>query len=428
MFFKGSLRALKIPNKERSTDMVVEGKKKYGIAVKAAVLSIIMCEYTISITNPGLGAIRAAMPDVDPVLIRMIQSLPSLTLIVIAMLEPIFERFLKKKTLLIIAACLMLVAGVAPALVGANIWPILACRALYGAGRGIVFPFAMAFVVELFEGKEKDQMMGYRSTTGNVAGIVFLQLGGLLATINWRYTFWGVLIMIPFILLIIAKLPEPEKKPFVAKEGEKKKSALSPKTWLMIILNLVFMFFTYAFLTDVAIIVTDLELGPPTMAANIMTTFSVVSAVCGLLFGTVFRPLFKKYTVTVGMLFIALCFLIISGMGTLSGCFLGAACFGVGFSIYNCDMYLSLTEASHISVAATALSFFMAFNAVGQFGSPIVLAFISRTLGIDAVPALANFVVSGPVLIVATVGVVLVKLLFKSKKPLNDINDKSNAV
>jgi len=273
--------------------MTEAAQKKWGFIVKAATLSIIILEYSISLTTPVLGAIAAAFPNVSPELIKQVQSMPSLTMIPVALLVGQIEKVMKKRTMLMLAILFLFVGGIAPAF-GGDIYFILVCRAIFGMGRGIVFPFAMSFIIDLFDGQERNVLMGLRSTTGSVAGIVFQQVGGFLATINWRTSFWGFLMTIPFILLIYFKLPEPEKKAHVDAERGRVKARLTGKTWLLIALNFILMFFAYTFITNMAIVINSEKIGTPHSAANVMSTFVASSSVCGLLFGKFIKPLLKR--------------------------------------------------------------------------------------------------------------------------------------
>lgn len=389
-------------------------QKKWGAIVKAATLSIIILEYSISLSTPVLGAMAAAFPDVSPELIKQVQSMPSLTMIPIALLVGQIEKIMKKRTMLLIAILFLFAGGIAPAF-GGGIYFILVCRAIFGMGRGIVFPFAMSYIIDLFDGQERNVLMGLRSTTGSVAGIVFQQLGGFLATINWRASFWGFLIMIPFVILIYFKLPEPEKKTQV-NEGNKVTAKLTPKTWTLIFINFCLMFFAYTFMTNMAIVINDMQIGTPRTAANVMSTFVASSSVCGLLFGKFIKPLLKSYTAAIGGIFIGLGIFILSKSGALNMFFVGAIFFGIGFSIYNTDIYLKLGDSADRSAAAKALSTHMAFNALSQFASPIVVAFLVGMINLTG--AKAGWILSGPVIIIGGITILLIQIFVK---PKNDI-------
>ena len=81
-----------------------ESSTRISMGVRVGVLCIIAMEYTIAATTPALGAMAAAMPDVNPDLIKQVQTLPALTMILVSLLVPAFERIAKKKTMLMISA------------------------------------------------------------------------------------------------------------------------------------------------------------------------------------------------------------------------------------------------------------------------------------------------------------------------------------
>lgn len=390
-------------------------EKKYGLIVKMAVLSIIIMEYTTSLVTPVLGEMAQAFASqgVSPELIKQIQSLPNLTMIIVALLVGQIERFLTKRQMLFIALGAMFIGGILPAF-GGGIYFILACRALVGLGRGIVFPFAMSWIVELFEGKERDTLMGFRSTVGSIAGIIFMQVGAILAAGNWRGAFYGYLIMIPFIIFMLFKLPEPEKKAEPAPAVGTKQSKLTTNTWVLILGNMLFMFCAYSFMTNVAIVITDMKLGTAQLSANVLSSFVITSAVTGLFFGMVIRPLFKKYTIAVGMAFVGASLTFLLTAQTVGHFFIGGILFGIGFSVYNTALFLDVPASAHPSAAAMSMAMLMAFNGLGQFGSNIVLAFISNILGFTG--AKAGWMIAGPAILIGTVVVILVKAFAKQKQ------------
>lgn len=187
-------------------------ERKYDNFVKAAVLSIIVFQYGHSFVTPALGAISLSMPDVDPVLIKQIQSLPSLIAIPAAFLCGLLERFMKKRTMVTLAMICTFVGGLLPAFYG-DIYFILGMRVVLGIGRGMVFTLATSMIADLFIGQERDNLVGYKTSVGAFSGTVFQLIGGAVAILAWRYSFACTLILLPFMLYIIWKLPEPTIKP-----------------------------------------------------------------------------------------------------------------------------------------------------------------------------------------------------------------------
>lgn len=109
------------------------------------------------------------------------------------------------------AMTIQFLGGIIPAFFG-DMTFILICRAIFGIGYGMVFPLASSLIADLFEGQERDSLMGLKSAVGAVAGVVFQMVGAYLTIISWRHTFFSFLLIIPIFLMIVCKLPEPEKR------------------------------------------------------------------------------------------------------------------------------------------------------------------------------------------------------------------------
>jgi MFS family permease len=204
------------------------------------------------------------------------------------------------------------------------------------------------------------------------------------------------------------------------KEG-KKKGNLTPKTWFIFIVNMIWMFFCYVFLTDNAIVIAAFELGTPRLSGNVMTAFSITSMIFGLIFGKVIRPVFKRFSVTIGMFFLSGTMLSIAISPTILGLFIGGICFGVGFSVYNVSIYLDVAKTAHPNAGAQVMGWLMATTALGQFVSPMVTKSIAGIVGFDT--ALYGFQVAGPAMLAASIICLLVKIV---RKPGLEYADKIN--
>ena len=174
--------------------------------VKAATLSVALLMYTTSMTTPALAEIAKAFPDASGETVKLIGSIPSLMLCIFSLVSGWLTRKVSIKKAILIASALIF-AGVLPAFFG-DMNFILFTRVVFGAGYGLVFPLASAVVTDLFDGSEKDAMMGWKSAVGALAGVVFQSLGGILAAYSWRFSFLGFLLVIPIVILVLFVLPD----------------------------------------------------------------------------------------------------------------------------------------------------------------------------------------------------------------------------
>lgn len=386
-------------------------EQKYGLVTKAAVLSVALLMYTTATTTPALGAIAKAFPDVSPDTIKQIASLPSLMMIIGSLLTGQLERFMNKKTILYISMTIQLFGGIIPAFYG-DMTLILICRAVFGIGYGLVFPLASSLIADLFEGQERDSLMGLKSAVGAVAGIVFQMLGAYLAVISWRHAFLGFLLIIPIFLMILCKLPEPEKKMAPITADGTSQARLTPSTWYICILNLIYNMIQFSFMTNVAIVMAEGKIGNAVQAGMVLTAFTAAAFVAGLIYGKV-SQIFKRFTIVIAIGLVGLAFLMLLNVNTYTMFLVAGAIFGLGFGTYNPAIALLVIGSAHKSAATLALSIFAALMGVGQFLSPIALGYITKAIGLKG--SLAAWTVAAPTCLIAAVVLTLVLAFSKSE-------------
>jgi len=182
-------------------------------ATPIQVLLLVAASFTVlagAIVVPTLPSIRDAYPTYPNIdlLARLVVSLPPLF---IALASPlvgwVIDRHGRKP---------MLVAGLlAYALFGTtgayldNLWGLLAGRAALGIAVAGVMTTTQTLVADFFSPAGRNRYLGYQTGVMAGGGMLYISLGGVLADIDWRYTFWVYalsLTMVPFVLRL---LPEP---------------------------------------------------------------------------------------------------------------------------------------------------------------------------------------------------------------------------
>lgn len=388
--------------------------KQYGVLVKASVLGGIMLQYTMSIATPALGAISKAMPDVSPELIKQISTLPNLCMIIFAFACGQLTKKFTTKKVLYVAIVFLFVGGIIPAFYG-DIYAILVCRLIFGVGYGLIMPLASAFIIELFIGNERDAMMGFKSATGAAAGVIYQTLSGYLAAVDWRYSFLCYLLIIPIAILMVIKLPEvPVKKNVeTSLESGAAKPKLQPWTWVMISLNIFLQIAAFSFMTNMAIVISQTKIGTPAHTGLVMSTFTGVTFLTGLAYFAVAK-VFKRITLPMAVGLWGVALVVLLNANSLTLFFIAAVIFGMGWGLFN--PYYNLMVADSVDKASgnLAISWYYSFAGIGQFLSPIALAWVAKLLGITGPKA--QWTLSGPFLLAAFVIMVIFIIFNKSKK------------
>ncbi|NTW29245.1 MAG: MFS transporter [Coriobacteriia bacterium] len=353
-------------------------KKNYGFGVQAAALAVITFQYAKGFSTPALGAITKAFPNVPVETVKQIESLPSLMAIFGAIAVGVLERFMKKRTILWIAMLCTLLGGIAPAFLN-DINSILIARIVLGFGRGMIFPMSSSFIADLFSGDVRDRLMGYKTAVGALSGSAFQLIGGALAVMSWRYTFIAYLFIVPIILLVAIKLPEPDVKPIPVGSG---RAQMSMWVWVIIIWAGVYNFFQFSMFTNMAITVAKTKLGTAALSGTLLTTVTLSSAVGATLYGYI-RKYTKGFELPASVVLVATGFLILVTKVSIPNYYFGAIVWGLGFGIFNPALIMATVRALPRESATMGLSILAGVQNGGQYLSSFVLVFLGGLAGVS---------------------------------------------
>ena len=400
--------------------------KTLGITVQIAALLIITFQYAKSFSTPATSAILEAFAPagIDSLMIKNIESIPSLLAIVGAFSVGIFERFMKKKTMLWIAMMCTLVGGVAAGFMPeteAGFYGILACRVVLGFGRGMIFPMASSFIADLFTGNKRDQLMSFKTAVGGISGAVFQLIGGFLAVMSWRYAFIGYLFIIPIILMVAFWIKEPDVKPAgISEDGTKKGSALktiTPAAWTIIILAAIFNFAQFSIFTDMSLVVKATKLGGTDLSGTIMSTLTAATAVGAICYGAFIKGRLRGFDIPIALLLEAIGFFILVNFISIPSYYLAVIIFGFGFGIFNPALILQTVKVLPREGATLGLSLLAALQNLGQFLSAYVLVFLAGLFGFSALGQLSGFATAVPFVALFTVITFILVAVVKKRNP-----------
>ncbi len=408
-------------------NQVTGTKPHYGPLVKAAVLSIMLLQYLQTITVPAAGAIleyfkQFGYTSLD---IKQIQTIPTLVMIFATMAIIPATRVMKKKSVLKIAMALIFIGGIAPAFGPANMIFIYVCRVIFGCGYGMVYALASSFIVDLFEGSEQKQMMGWKTSAGAVGGVIFQTIGGFLAAISWKYAFLGFLVALPFILLILWKCPDPSSLEANMTAGnEKPKAPLEKGHWFVIICAMLNVMIFSSFMTNMPIVIMTQGLGKPPTVALVMNFFTLGIFLGSFTYGWAVK-LLKRFDIPVTILVYAIILLILPRCVNLTVYIICALCYGCAFGTYNPGLVLAVSRQGKPLAATAAIALFVAGQGIGQFVQPYFLL-LTGPLGLNGYGELAPWVLAGPILVVVAIcSFIWVAKITNKKFPFETINSIS---
>ncbi len=312
-------------SKALSKEQIANLSKGDKTKILIAILSLYFVVCSTMTVSPALQTLYNAFPDFDRTTVMYIYTLPSLVgipvTILIGLIAGTKVRF---RTILLSATALMVVMGIAPFFID-NLYAILVCRFFFGIGQASCLGVEVSLMYMFFSGKELGRYMGFTQVAGSLGNIVFMQVGGILATMGWHMVFLAYLIVtVAFVLvLLFMKEPEmsaPEKKADADKAAAPaKKDRIPLSSWVCIFLVFFFTLVFQGMTVSLSSLVSELGIGD----AATTGTLSSISMIFGMVVSAFFGPIFgvtKRLGGRVLCLFgMAAAFLIIVNMHTFVG-------------------------------------------------------------------------------------------------------------
>jgi MFS family permease len=343
------------------------------------VLAVGSLTFGVNAPTPALAAIAKAFPDASPRLIKMIITIPALLIMPSTLICGALTRVMGKKKLLIIGMLFFAIGGLMPAFYGGIIF-ILCMRGVFGIGTGFLMPVSQALIADYFEGNDRDTYMGYSSSNAAIWGIVFTLLGGFLCDVYWRCTFYAYLLVVPVLLFVLAKMPEPAKQ----QEAERSKSiGLTGTAWSWIVVYFAYNIIIFCFISDMAFVISSDNIGNAGTAGVAMTFSSVGGIVAGLILGWVTKS-FQNYAFVLALAFLTAGSVLLVLAHTVTMFDIACGIWGLGFGIFNSLIILQIMGSVAKSAMAIALAILMSAMGIGQFLSPIYYSYINSLFGFQS--------------------------------------------
>lgn len=155
---------------------------------------------------PALGIIKTHFNGAESWQVQFIISLPALLIIITNLLFPALCQMVKTRTMAIIGLVMYVVCGSLPFLMD-SIWLILLFRALLGVSVGLIMPLSTGLLSYYFPPEEQGRLMGLSAAMNQMGGVVATLLAGILANVEWNYTFLVYLLGLIAVVLVICFLP-----------------------------------------------------------------------------------------------------------------------------------------------------------------------------------------------------------------------------
>lgn len=383
-------------------------------AVTIAVLGLasmtIMANATVASSLPGLRAHYADVPGIDT-LAGLIVTLPSLAIVLSAgLMGMLIDRWDRQK-LLVLTAILYCIGGTS-GLWAESVTGILVGRMALGLGVAGTMTLGMTWASDLWQGPARARFMGLQGAAMSAAGIVFMLLGGALATLNWRGAFAVYALILPIAALAFVALAPHARRQIAARAVPTTRAPdqadAFPWAAFAFIGPLAFVFMAAFYITPTRLPFHLEALGvtSPLVIGALMAALVTVSAPVSLMYGRIRKHLsamtvFGLSFVLIGAGLLAHSFAT-DWHGVLAGSIIAGL--GMGMSMPNYMTWFMARVPATMRGRASGLlttAFFL-----GQFASPLISAPLVAVFGLAG-----TFAAVGGTLVVLGAGLWAVTLV-----------------
>lgn len=273
---------------------------------------LLLSTYSISAAMPAMeqyytGYSRAA--------VEQLVSISSFAMMVVILLNTWIGRFLSQRLCITLGIVLMVTGGAAPLLVQDYTF-VFAARVLLGCGIGLINPLAINLINERYEGKERADLLGYRSSAEVLGNALLTFLAGILLAFGWTKTFLVYLAAIPVLILYYCFVTTGKTTQEQAEEVQKGglEATKGYRVFLLSTFALGFLTITINNCVTLRIPTVTLErgLGTDTQSSMVLSGMMIMGIVAGVIFGRL-TQLLKKQILAVFLLILGVSLLVLAG-------------------------------------------------------------------------------------------------------------------
>lgn len=386
--------------------------------LKFLIVIIAFQDVAAGVAGSIMADIIAAFPDYNPTIVMLVATFPGLIQIVPALLYGKLSARFTKRGLLFTGLILFMIGGVMPFFLE-SLPLIILFRGILGLGVGITMPLSIDIISRFFDGRERDFLIGFGTSTIACIGAIFFQVaGGMLAdSFGWQYGFLTYLFPIWILALTFLFLPEP-KKAEVPNATLSETLLKAPKTvYGFTIGQIIFSALVFGYVTNISIVITNEQLGSATEAGLAISVFTIGTLLIGFFFGRI-RSISPTYCVPFAVLLTGVGMMFCYYATSLTTIFLASLVGGIGMGIALPGVFARITEMSDSKKGISFVGFVVAGQGFGGIIGPFIFQAIMQVFNqeVGRFPLLISAV---GLLILGIVWTIIVGL---SKQRITDVH------
>ncbi len=284
-------------------------------------------------------------------------------------------------------------AGGAGALIN-TFWILIVNRVILGMGMASMFTAITLYILSLYQGSERNNIMGWRGSAQHLGGIIWPMIGGALGVFSWHFPFLLYLSAVP--LGFLAMISMPDIKPALTDTGV---SGAGPST-VQVFKDRPKLFAVYGLMFTANILLYVMVIYVPQLldTFGVQNTFEIGLVLASMTLSAAFfsfnyGKIRKRFSygqlLSAAMVMWSSGFIVIFWSASPFPVWVGVFLFGAGQGIVLPAVTVWIGELVPVAFLGRFSSYLGTFGFMGQFLSPIVFAPVFKTGGMTEVFAAA---------------------------------------
>jgi len=267
---------------------------------------------------------------------------------------------------------------------------LIGSRILLGISVAAIFTAITVTILNLYEGTQRNKVMGWRGSSNSAGGIIWPLVGGSLGIISWHLPFAAYLMGIPIAIVAWFAIPETHRSTdrTASDKTDNQESTFRifrrmPILFLPYSLIFVGNILLYAIIVFMPGLVEQFGITSSFHVGTFISTVGFAGGTTSLFFGKIKAKLSFNSIVLIALLLWSAGFILISQVPFSWLISVSIILFGMGMGTVIPTISVWVGELVPASFRGRMTSFITLFSYTGQFLSPIILSPIETSLGLN---------------------------------------------
>lgn len=379
---------------------------KNSIIFKMSLLSIALVIAGGPAASSLIPLIRDSFPKQSISAIELVATIPNFGIMLFVVLGDVVLRFIGRRRTVLLGLSIALISGIMPVVVS-NYYLLLLSRLFFGIGIGMYNALAVSLIIELYDGNEQANLVGFQTVMSFVGSTTMTLIVGKLLKFGWNTAFLAyALVALPLILFgLFVKISDADFEQGNQIQEEKSKQRINAATFGMMLFAFTIFVLFFIIMLKTATFLIESGIGTAENAATILSTITMVGIVVGLLYGKIYKRL-KHWVLPIGLTGMGLGFIIILSSHSVGMVMAGTIVSGFFYAHVPPFMYMLVGKLAPKNSVNLATAIYLIGVNLGVFLSPMINSWLSSAF--HSSRAYDSFLING----IAIIGLAAISVVF----------------